>query len=168
MQPNNRRPPVSIPETLRIKKITRRRGCRCKKNECLNGFCGCFSNGTACQDCSCLNCNNSEEYQEISKVLKTDIFCTCPNSKCIQKYCACFKTGNACSAACSCVHCHNSKTGEDFFVPKSDEKSKESYDKNTIDWLGEELFRYNESSVSSGNILRDLEEDSLNFFLKRL
>lgn len=39
--------------------ISDKKGCKCKKNFCLKGYCDCFAKGLLCNDdCKCINCKN--------------------------------------------------------------------------------------------------------------
>lgn len=105
------------------------RGCNCKRSQCLKLYCDCFANGSLCKNCNCLDCHNSEEYEEEVKVAREivsfknpvafskrmdggkKVACNCERSGCLKKYCECFKEGKKCNKECNCANCKNkSKT----------------------------------------------------------
>lgn len=108
--------------------------CSCKNTQCIKLYCECFRNNKYCIDCSCVNCFNLPDYEEIrekaTKYLKkrnknafvpklkesvdeTGAYkqhlkgCKCKNSSCLKNYCECFQLGVCCSATCKCSDCKN-------------------------------------------------------------
>lgn len=99
--------------------------CNCKNSNCLKFYCECFSNGKYCEKCSCCNCNNKKEYENLRKEKYKNIIsrnpkailqinstkkswtCNCRNSNCTKKYCDCFGNGKSCTSKCKCLNCMN-------------------------------------------------------------
>ena len=105
--------------------IKKNNKCSCKNSNCLKFYCECFSNGKYCNDCSCCNCKNTEEFNNLRLKKYNDkisadptIFnriystkkswtCHCKSSNCIKNYCDCFRNGKSCNSKCKCIECHN-------------------------------------------------------------
>ena len=101
--------------------------CNCKKSRCLKLYCECFTNLRYCNDCNCLDCNNTKDFDHIrndaikttkernssaftSKVTSNKAHatgCHCKNSLCLKKYCECFQAGAHCGVNCKCLSCQN-------------------------------------------------------------
>ena len=87
--------------------------CICLKSNCSNNYCSCHKNNNFCNDnCRCLNCQNKNEKDKISKIkeIKKTIgknICRCKNTKCTSLYCECKKNSIQCSKNCLCVNCAN-------------------------------------------------------------
>ena len=87
--------------------------CICLKSNCNNNYCSCHKNNNFCNDnCRCLNCQNKNEKDKISKIkeIKKTIgknICRCKNTKCTSLYCECKKNSIQCSKNCLCVNCAN-------------------------------------------------------------
>ena len=99
--------------------------CTCKNSSCLKFYCECFSNGTYCQNCSCINCKNTYEFESLRQEkykniiernpkaihqinsIKKSFTCNCKNSNCSKKYCDCFQSGKRCTSKCKCINCLN-------------------------------------------------------------
>ena len=99
--------------------------CTCKNSSCLKFYCECFSNGTYCQNCSCINCKNTSEFESLRQEkykniiernpkaihqinsIKKSFICNCKYSNCSKKYCDCFQSGKRCTSKCKCINCLN-------------------------------------------------------------
>ena len=99
--------------------------CTCKNSFCLKFYCDCFSNGTYCQNCSCINCKNISQFESLRQEkyksiiernpkavyqinsVKKSFICNCKNSNCSKKYCDCFQSGKRCTSKCKCINCLN-------------------------------------------------------------
>lgn len=99
--------------------------CNCKNSNCFKFYCECFANGRFCDNCACVNCQNTienkdlrtEKYNEIisrnPKALqkinstKRSWTCKCKNSNCLKKYCDCYQNRRSCTSKCKCVNCFN-------------------------------------------------------------
>ena len=105
--------------------IIKNNKCSCKNTNCLKFYCECFSNGRYCNDCSCCNCKNTEEFNNLrlqkynEKIsadpsiynriysAKNNWTCHCKNSNCTKNYCDCFHNKKFCNSKCKCIECHN-------------------------------------------------------------
>ena len=103
--------------------------CTCKNSNCLKFYCECFASGRFCDNCSCRNCKNTEDYKElrqekyniiisrnpkaIQKInsTKRSWTCKCINSNCSKKYCDCFQNKKFCTSKCRCINCFNKNIG---------------------------------------------------------
>ena len=47
------------------------KGCSCKSG-CGTNRCGCWKNGKTCPGCRCVNCKNTDESQQIARVVDTE------------------------------------------------------------------------------------------------
>ena len=99
--------------------------CTCKNSNCFKLYCDCFSNGRFCENCSCLNCQNTVENKELRTQKYDEIIsknpkalqkinstkrswtCKCKNSNCLKKYCDCLQNGRSCTSKCKCINCFN-------------------------------------------------------------
>ena len=96
--------------------------CTCKKSRCLKLYCECFNKEKYCSGCSCDDCHNKPEYDDLrNKVINRikernpEAFepsaetttCTCTRTACLKKYCECFARGLYCGEDCSCRECEN-------------------------------------------------------------
>ena len=104
--------------------------CTCKNTNCLKFYCDCFANGKYCDNCSCENCKNTQEFKElrlekynliisrnpkaIQKInsTKRSWTCKCKNSNCSKKYCDCYQNGRCCTSKCRCINCCNKNNGK--------------------------------------------------------
>ena len=102
--------------------------CTCKNSNCFKLYCECFANGKYCDNCSCLNCQNTVENKELRNQKYDEIIsknpkalqkinstkkswtCKCKNSNCLKKYCDCLQNGRFCTSKCKCVNCFNKNT----------------------------------------------------------
>jgi len=99
--------------------------CTCKNSFCLKFYCECFSNGKCCENCGCVNCKNTPEFEPLRQEkyksiiernpraiyqinsVKKSFTCNCKNSNCQKKYCDCFQNGKSCTSKCKCLNCYN-------------------------------------------------------------
>ena len=90
--------------------------CTCKKNKCLKLYCVCLAAEEYCHGCSCDDCQNTPEYDEVQMAEKKhkkqnkvegSQSCGCKNSACLKKYCECFAAGMTCGPSCKCINCKN-------------------------------------------------------------
>lgn len=111
-------------------KYKKKNCCSCKKSNCLKLYCECFKTGKYCSGCTCPDCYNSEEFNEVRQ--KSIAFlksknqfafkydndkemnsiriakgCKCKNSNCQKNYCECYQSGFGCSESCKCQNCYN-------------------------------------------------------------
>ena len=148
-------------QNLIIEEKTKKSKCSCKNSKCLKFYCECFSKGKYCFDCSCNNCQNKEENQNILLQKYNDKFnqnlkintqinivrkkwkCNCKNSNCNKNYCDCFHNGKHCTANCKCVNCKNRIQKKLNKTEKSKNKKKISPIKNNKDIIN----NYNQSTA---------------------
>ena len=99
--------------------------CTCKNSNCFKLYCECFANGRFCDNCSCVNCQNTLENKELRNQKYDEIIaknpkalqkinstkrswtCKCKNSNCLKKYCDCLQNGRSCTSKCKCINCFN-------------------------------------------------------------
>jgi len=109
------------------------KGCGCTTSHCLRRYCKCFAvPGYCTDDCGCVDCFNTAEYQEERQevIKKTEEICKASfapkivqidsgesinpegckcKSGCNSKFCLCFRNGVGCSPICKCSSCVNKK-----------------------------------------------------------
>ena len=56
--------------------------CTCPKSKCLKLYCECFSRGIYCEDCNCINCHNTLEFENIRKEVMSSTLERNPNAFC--------------------------------------------------------------------------------------
>ncbi|CAD8098060.1 unnamed protein product [Paramecium sonneborni] len=55
-----------ISQQLQRSLINEKKGCKCKKNFCLKGYCDCFAKGMQCNNlCKCIECKNTQTLELI-------------------------------------------------------------------------------------------------------
>ena len=97
--------------------------CKCSKSQCLKLYCECLVKGKYCIGCSCINCLNTPEYENLRQKALAQITykrnrdlklnpkkfqgCICSKTMCLKKYCKCFVKGKKCGELCRCQGCEN-------------------------------------------------------------
>lgn len=127
-----------IPDLHKLPKIRQRKPsqektvcCSCQKSKCLKLYCDCFRLGQYCEGCTCVDCMNLKEHEEIRDTAIKSISsknpeafaskgitdsgksckgCNCKKSGCLKKYCECFQAGAKCAESCKCCGCNNRET----------------------------------------------------------
>ena len=81
--------------------------CTCKKTNCNNRYCDCFSLNQRCSPlCQCSNCLNiSSSSNKIA--IKESLSCICKKTSCCKNYCECYRRGIQCTSKCKCIDCQN-------------------------------------------------------------
>lgn len=130
--------------------------CSCKQAKCIKLYCECFANGKYCIGCSCVNCFNLPEYDDIRNKAKVYLKrrnksafkpkivsdeakskdkhlkgCKCKNSNCLKNYCECFQIGVGCSDSCRCKDCKNNE--------KIDKSKSLKREKNKLEFLNRKI-----------------------------
>ena len=100
--------------------------CTCKKSNCNNRYCECFSLSKQCSSlCQCVNCSNIFPSQSI---IKTSLSCICKKTYCCKNYCECYRRGIHCTSSCKCIDCHNKlKDSDTVFSSISQETDDITY-----------------------------------------
>ena len=85
--------------------------CTCKKSNCNNRYCDCFSLSQKCSSlCQCVNCSNLSPSPTITK---SSLSCICKKTSCSKNYCECYRRGLHCTSHCKCTDCHNKLNDSD-------------------------------------------------------
>ena len=118
----------------RVKEQGTKISCTCPKSKCLNLYCECFSRGIYCENCNCVNCHNTLEFENIRREAMSSTLernpnafcpkistvvaegeaqavhskgCHCNKSACLKNYCECYQSGAICTEICQCTGCKN-------------------------------------------------------------
>lgn len=118
-----------------MRKASKKNCCSCKQSHCLKLYCECFKVGDYCSDCTCPNCLNRTNFEDLRqqsinhlKMKNKNAFkpvvskdqdkekhikgCKCKNSNCKKNYCECYQNGIGCSSGCKCTNCLNGKESD--------------------------------------------------------
>jgi hypothetical protein len=112
-------------------KSGKRKQCGCKQSKCLKLYCECFAAQIYCENCECVDCQNTSKHEKHVKKAKNSTLernpfafapkisspksnfgqhtkgCHCKKSSCLKKYCECFQAQIFCSSNCKCTDCKN-------------------------------------------------------------